>query len=650
MKEIKLKNLLLFFTYLISLICILLTFKAIDKFYFSIIIFLFFISLFFEKHQKFCPRLFINIMGIVFILIFLFTTNLSNLLENSLKTLTFLLSLKLLEDKKVRDYLEIYLLCFLILAGCSYFYTNIFFFLLLIGILFLLNTSLFLCLYILEDQNFIIPSKKLLKIFYINFIPFFSLFLSSIFFIFLPRLSSPLFNLNIEEREAKTGFSDQVTIGIFSKIQESNSIVLRVEMEKIDFEYLYWRGITLDYFDGKSWTKSKENTLNFHTLPHFFNNTKIKQTIYLNLPQENYLLTLDKPIIISGNFQYDKDSDLSIKILETKTYPVRYYVYSVISDIGEEKINKKNFLQLPQLRREVEELAKNLKGKSEEETVKNILKFFKESGFKYSLKNLPISTYPLEDFLLKYKYGNCEYFASAMAVLLRINGIPARLVAGYKGGEYNEWGKYYLVREKNAHTWVEVYLNGRWKRYDPTPSGIILTQPSFFKEKIIFVLDLINYYYHKFILDYNLQLQVKILKTFKDYFTKEDIKTISIQTFNKTLLLKIFLVLFFIVIIYLSYLNFKHKTFQFFLPLERKILIKFLKTLKKFGYHKKEEEGLEEFLEKIKDPFLREKSKKIIEILEIYLYKDQTMDIETYQRLKEFLKEIENFNYPYVKS
>lgn len=642
MKEIKLKNLLIFLTYLISLICILLTSKAIDKFYFLIITFLFLISLFFEKHQRFCPKIIINIMGMVFILLFLITTNLSNLLENSLKTLTFILALKFLEEKKVRDYLEIYLICFLILAGCSYFYTTFLFFLILIFLLFLLNTCLFLCLFILEKENLIFSLRTLTKIFYINFIPFFSLFLSIIFFIFLPRLSSPLFNLNIEQTKAKTGFSEQLTIGSFSEVQESNSIVLRAEMEKIELEELYWRGTTLEYFDGKKWNKKNENLFMSHRI-FFLNPPKIKQTLYLTLPQENYLLALDKPVVISGNIQYEKTSDLSIKLLESKSYPIRYYVYSVIGDIIEEKIDKKIFLQLPPLNPEVEELAKSLKGKDEEETAKNIINFFKEKEFKYSLKNLPISQKPLEDFLFKYKYGNCEYFASAMAIFLRINGIPSRLVVGYKGGEYNEWGKYYVVKEKNAHTWVEAYVKGKWKRYDPTPSVTIFHQSSFLKEKIIAMLDLINYYYYKFILDYNLQMQIKLLKTFRAFFLNtENIKIASIKSFNKSLLIKIFVLFLSSIILYLSYRNIKKQNLKILLPLEKRLLLEFLKILKKFGYSKADTEGLEELLAKIKEPILKDKSQKIVKILERYLYKDKKMDKVTYQQLKTYLKEIEN--------
>jgi hypothetical protein len=95
-----------------------------------------------------------------------------------------------------------------------------------------------------------------------------------------------------------------------------------------------------------------------------------------------------------------------------------------------------------------------------------------DSGFSYSLDIPKMEGDPLEDFLFRSRTGYCEYFASALAVMLRAAGIPARLVAGYLGGEYNAGADYYLVTQSEAHTWVEAWLAGRgWIRLDPTPAA-----------------------------------------------------------------------------------------------------------------------------------------------------------------------------------
>ncbi|MHB8868034.1 MAG: DUF4129 domain-containing transglutaminase family protein [Thermoleophilia bacterium] len=92
------------------------------------------------------------------------------------------------------------------------------------------------------------------------------------------------------------------------------------------------------------------------------------------------------------------------------------------------------------------------------------------TGFTYSLETPRGDGHPLDVFLTQTKTGYCEYFASALALMLRSQGVPARLVAGYLGGDYNSTGSYYLVRQLSAHTWVEAYIPGRgWLRLDPTP-------------------------------------------------------------------------------------------------------------------------------------------------------------------------------------
>ncbi len=78
---------------------------------------------------------------------------------------------------------------------------------------------------------------------------------------------------------------------------------------------------------------------------------------------------------------------------------------------------------------------------------------------------------PLEDFLFRFKSGHCEYFASAMVLMLRAEGVPARLVTGFLGGEYNPIEDYYIVRQLNSHAWVEAYLDGSWRSFDPTPAS-----------------------------------------------------------------------------------------------------------------------------------------------------------------------------------
>lgn len=97
-----------------------------------------------------------------------------------------------------------------------------------------------------------------------------------------------------------------------------------------------------------------------------------------------------------------------------------------------------------------------------------LLRHFQTGGYTYSLSPPQGSGHPLDVFLTT-KIGYCEHFASAMALMLRTVGVPARMVVGYLGGDYNPNGDYYLVSQRSAHAWVEAYVGGGWLRLDPTP-------------------------------------------------------------------------------------------------------------------------------------------------------------------------------------
>jgi hypothetical protein len=96
------------------------------------------------------------------------------------------------------------------------------------------------------------------------------------------------------------------------------------------------------------------------------------------------------------------------------------------------------------------------------------LQVFREAKFYYSLSPPPLGTNPVDDFLFSTREGFCEHFASALATLARAGGLPARVVVGYQGGELNPFADYWIVRQANAHAWVEVWLDGAWRRVDPT--------------------------------------------------------------------------------------------------------------------------------------------------------------------------------------
>jgi hypothetical protein len=168
----------------------------------------------------------------------------------------------------------------------------------------------------------------------------------------------------------------------------------------------------------------------------------------------------------------------------------------------------------PRLRSIAGELSKG--GKNDRDRITAIAGFFQQQGLTYSLTNLPIGEDPLEDFLLSGKSGYCEHFAVAFVTMLRLAGVPARLVGGYYGGEYSDLGGYYLVREDRAHLWVEALVDGTWERIDPTGLAKNAESVGNLRPRRISGLsqwvDAYNYYWNRTVINYDLDRQLDWLR------------------------------------------------------------------------------------------------------------------------------------------
>lgn len=123
---------------------------------------------------------------------------------------------------------------------------------------------------------------------------------------------------------------------------------------------------------------------------------------------------------------------------------------------------------------------------------------------------------PIEDFLFEQKSGNCEYFAASMAVLLRSVGVPARVVNGFQKGEWNEFGGYYAVRQRDAHSWVEVYVGPfGWLTFDPSPRAGFEAEGQASLGFLARYLDSLRMRWNRYIIDYNLGDQILLARALK---------------------------------------------------------------------------------------------------------------------------------------
>lgn len=483
------------------------------------------VSVFFEYRRKFLiPRRLLTLATLLLLVVSFMRMSLQNFVQPTVEALMILLAIKFLEEKKFRDYMQIYVLSVFLLAGSALLSLNILFLAYFFVLLFLLAAAMVLLTYYAEDHAMKLPLSTTRDIVLKSlFIPLASIPLAIVLFVLLPRTSYPVFNILERGGGVSTGFSDTVGLGKVSSIQEDSTVIMRVEMEKVDDSLLYWRGVVLDLFDGESWKRTSHGQAG-RIYPLSTASRRVAQTVYLEPYGNRYIFALDKPLSIHLP-GLRKFSNLTYVLNDTITRKLKYDAISVLSDtLPENNIDLNVYLQVPKKGMEkIRELTKRLETSgSREDNAAAILHFLRDGEYKYSLTNLPVSNAPLDDFLFQHKYGNCEYFASAMAVMLRLSGIPSRLVGGYRGGYYNETGGYYMIPQQNAHIWIEAYFNNTgWVRMDPTPVDQENYVSSFrrgllFRLRLFF--DTIDYYWSAAVINYDLEKQFSMINSLRESF------------------------------------------------------------------------------------------------------------------------------------
>lgn len=560
---------------------------------------------------------------------------LQDIITPALESLLVLLSIKFIEDKDTRDYLQIFLISILIFVGTTIFSFEISFIIYFLIFIFLFNLAIVFLTYFSQDRKLILNFKEITKISYkTTLIPLISIPITVFLFFTLPRTPYPFFNFSGSTLTARSGFSENVKLGTVSNIQEDNSIIFRANMEKIDDEYLYWRGITLEYFEGDEWSDIDTGPIDKKIKVE--GNT-IYQTIYLEPYSGTYFFGLDKPINITGNRNIYKKDDFTFYAKDILSNRVRYDVISILSDTIEEKIPQNSYyLQLPEnISQDIKNLSLSFQSGNELDTVKNVENYLKNGDYRYSLKNLPTSNKPIDEFLFDKKQGNCEYFATSMAIILRVNGIPSRVVAGYRGGVYNDLGNYYILRQSDAHLWVEAYIdNIGWIRFDPTTP--LLSEEFISNNKKIskfsLFIDTINYYYNTLIINYDFEKQISLFNKIREGFKKPEIKiSINLKKLSNLILVSLLVIFFLFFRVF-----FKKRSY------EEKILTIFYKKMEKLGFKKKKNEGLEEFLQKIENSKIKESLTNFVFKFEELYYKDKKIGKEDYIALKQILSEVKS--------
>ena len=295
------------------------------------------------------------------------------------------------------------------------------------------------------------------------------------FFLLFPRLSSPLWGIPDTALDSKTGLSDSMSPGSIQQLFMDDSPAFRVTFDGAapPASELYWRGPVFWRFDGKAWKGSFYGaTVPAETHPPA-QGAPWSYTVQLEPNERNWLFALDYPATTP------KDARLTLDYQLIRRDPViQLLQYAMVSnpdftDSPELPLTlRAQALEIPKdssprTRRLVEDWRRETP--SDAAFVQRVLEHFNRQPFVYSLNSPLLGREPVDEFLFETRTGFCEHYASAFAAMMRLAGIPARIVTGYMGGWKSELGDYYLVRQSDAHAWAEVWLPEQgWTRVDPT--------------------------------------------------------------------------------------------------------------------------------------------------------------------------------------
>jgi transglutaminase-like putative cysteine protease len=317
-----------------------------------------------------------------------------------------------------------------------------------------------------------------------------SLPLMAVFFILFPRISGPLWGLPTDSGAARTGLSDRMSPGDIAKLIESDEIAFRVQFKGVvpPNRLRYWRGPVFDLFDGRIWrasfggddyftTSARREPGRYEFVPARAQllADPVRYEIMLEPHRQNWLFALDLPdrtqlsqtMQLTGFHQTVSTKVVGERIQYALTSYTRYRLQPEITA----DIRERNTAHNVNLNPRALALGRQWRAEaaSDTEVIDRALSMFRREPFYYTLDPPALGRHSVDEFLFETRRGFCEHYASSFTVLLRAAGIPARVVTGYQGGERNELGDYYVVRQADAHAWSEVWLADRgWVRVDPT--------------------------------------------------------------------------------------------------------------------------------------------------------------------------------------
>jgi len=359
-----------------------------------------------------------------------------------------------------------------------------------------------------------------------------SLLLTLAIFFAIPRVGRSYLPLRAQIGPMMTGFAERVDLGAYGTIQKDPTIVMRVSFPEsvVNPERLpdlRWRGVAFDSFDGQSWSLRDPDRVavrrsrdgHFSLAAPRWRAPFLTYEIFLEPVGTEAIFTLPRVVSIQGGFTgLVEDSGNGLSLAAAPSSRVRYMALSQPERFRPEQLRqvvksgdypseiRKAYLQLPQLSPRLRALARELAaGASTPFDIARQVEGYLSKNLEYTLDLRRDSGIdPLDDFLFFHRAGNCEYFAASMAILLRVVGVPARVVNGFQRGEWNEVGRFYTVRQRDAHSWVEVFFpEVGWVTFDPTPRSAFEEQIFGASSWTSKYFDALRMRWNRYVIDYN---------------------------------------------------------------------------------------------------------------------------------------------------
>lgn len=454
--------------------------------------------------------------------------------------LVLLLTFKLLEMHAGRDlFVVVFLSFFLLLTNFFYSQTIVTALLMSAAVIAILTAQLSF-----QYTGAVPPLRKRLRLGAMIFalaVP-----LTIVLFLLFPRIQGPLWGMPGAANSARSGLSDSMAPGNISQLALSGEIAFRVKFidPAPDNAKLYWRGIVLAQYDGRTWSRQPSRNQFNSPLQWEPRGQPLRYQVTQEPTSRRWLFALElpqsAPQLINNRSGITSDFQLVSQrpIADRVRYDVASYLDYALQP-NESQLALQQWLELPaSYNPQALTFAAELRKTSGDdlELVNKVLQFFRQEKFSYTLQPPLLGRNSVDEFLFSTHAGFCEHYAGAFVVLMRAMNIPARVVTGYQGGQMNPVDGYMTVRQSDAHAWAEVWIEKRgWLRIDPTAAvaperiernlagaatttafGGLLNvniDPDSWLRKMRFRWDAVNNGWNQWVLNYTPEQQKSLLRT-----------------------------------------------------------------------------------------------------------------------------------------